>query len=67
MSWSWQSCDSAGICKTIVYADSLSPVSHDDYKFSDHPEYVQSYRDGIARIADLECDILLTPHPRTAK
>lgn len=67
MSWSWQSCDSAGICKTIVYADSLSPVSHDNYKFSDHPEYVQSYRDGIARIADLECDILLTPHPSHSK
>lgn len=62
MTWQWQSCDDYG-CKTIVYADSLSPVSRDDYKFSDHPEYLAQYRAGIARIAALECDILLTPHP----
>ncbi|MEL7446905.1 MAG: MBL fold metallo-hydrolase [Pseudomonadota bacterium] len=62
LTWQWKSCDGTD-CKTIVYADSMSPVSRDDYKFSDHPEYVAEYREGIARIAALECDILLTPHP----
>lgn len=62
LAWQWESCEGAD-CKTIVYADSLSPVSRDDYRFSDHPRYVQAFRDGIARLSALDCDILLTPHP----
>jgi metallo-beta-lactamase class B len=62
MSWHWVGCN-GGVCRSIVYADSLSPVSRDDYRFSDHPAYLQAYRDSIARIAALDCDILLTPHP----
>jgi metallo-beta-lactamase class B len=62
LSWQWESCES-NICKTIVYADSLSPVSSDSYRFSDHPDYVAAYRRGVAQLAGLECDILLTPHP----
>jgi len=62
LSWHWGSCD-GGVCRRIVYADSLTPVSRDDYRFSDHPHYVAAYRAGIAKIAALECDILLTPHP----
>lgn len=66
LSWRWISCDEE-LCKTIVYADSLSPISRDDYKFSDHPEYVAEFRAGIARLAKLDCDILLTPHPSHSK
>ena len=62
MSWRWESCDAGGWQK-IVYADSLSPVSRDDYKFSDHPDYIAKYRAGLERLAALDCDILLTPHP----
>lgn len=62
LSWYWQSCEGTN-CKSIVYADSLSPVSSDDYRFSDHPDYVVAYRNGLARLAELDCDILLTPHP----
>ncbi|MEO5578947.1 MAG: subclass B3 metallo-beta-lactamase [Sphingomicrobium sp.] len=62
MSWRWISCD-GGVCRTIVYADSLTPVSRDDYRFSDHPEYLQAYRASIAKIAASPCDILLSPHP----
>jgi len=61
-SWRWESCD-GGVCRTMVYADSLSAVSRDDYKFSDHPEYLAAYRASIAKIADSRCEILLTPHP----
>jgi metallo-beta-lactamase class B len=62
MSWHWVSCD-GGVCRSIVYADSLSPISRDDYRFSDHPAYLAAYRRSINRIAALDCDILLTPHP----
>ena len=62
LTWQWESCE-GDVCKTIVYADSLSPVSSDDYKFSEHPQYVADYRAGIARLRELDCDILLTPHP----
>ena len=51
-----------GACITIVYADSLSPVSADEYRFTDHPDYVAMFRGG-SRLAGLECDMLLTPHP----
>jgi metallo-beta-lactamase class B len=61
-SWSWRSCD-AGRCLTIVYADSLSPVSEPDYKFSDHPGYLTAFRQSIAKIRVLDCDILVSAHP----
>jgi metallo-beta-lactamase class B len=62
MSWRWVSCD-GGVCRTIVYADSLGPTSGPNYKFGDHPGYVAAYRASIAKIAASPCDILLTPHP----
>ena len=62
LSWTWGACD-GGVCRRIVYADSLSPVSRDDYRFSDHPAYLASYRASLARVGNLECEILLTPHP----
>jgi metallo-beta-lactamase class B len=62
LSWRWVSCD-GGVCRTIVYADSLTPVSRDDYRFSDHPAYLAAYRASIAKIAASPCEILLTPHP----
>jgi metallo-beta-lactamase class B len=62
LSWHWGSCDGA-VCRRIVYADSLSPLSRDDYRFSDHPDYLQAYRAGIAKVRALPCDIVLTPHP----
>jgi metallo-beta-lactamase class B len=65
-SWRWESCD-GGVCRTMVYADSLSAVSRDDYKFSDHPEYLAAYRASIAKIAESRCEILLTPHPSASQ
>jgi metallo-beta-lactamase class B len=62
MSWRWESCD-GGVCRTMVYADSLTPVSRDDYRFSDHPDEVAAFRDSFAKIAASRCEILLTPHP----
>jgi metallo-beta-lactamase class B len=62
LSWRWESCD-GGVCRTMVYADSMSPISRDDYRFSDHPEYLAAFRAGVKRLADGRCEILLTPHP----
>ncbi len=38
-------------------------MSADGYRFSAHPAYVAVFRDSIARIAALPCDLLVTPHP----
>lgn len=61
-SWSWRSCADAA-CLTIVYADSISAVSSDAYRFLDHPDYVVPFRASLDKIAALDCDLLITPHP----
>ncbi len=61
-SWSWRSCAGAE-CRDIVYADSISALSNDSYRFSDHPAYVAAFRAGLDRLAGLKCDVLITPHP----
>ena len=62
LTWHWGSCE-GGVCRQIVYADSLTPVSDKTYRFSDHPMYLAAYRASIAKVAALPCDILITPHP----
>jgi metallo-beta-lactamase class B len=63
--WTWRSCE-ASRCLDMVYADSLSAVSADDFKFTaiaDGGAYVAAFRRSLETIAKLPCDILLTPHP----
>ena len=62
LSWRWESCD-GGVCRTMVYADSLTPISSDSYRFSDHPAYLAAFRASLAKVAASRCEILLTPHP----
>nr|AIA15538.1 SubclassB3_beta_lactamase [uncultured bacterium] len=66
MSWTWRECEGES-CKSIVYVDSLNPISAPGYRFSDHPAMVVAFRAGIAKIAALDCDIVLAPHPGAAK
>ncbi len=61
-SWNWQSCED-GVCLTFAYVDSLSAVSRDDYRFTDHPERVAPFRTTFVRVAQMPCDVLVTPHP----
>lgn len=61
MSWRWQECKER--CETIVYADSLSPVSREDYRFGDRPDYVAGFRAGLVALGREDCTIVLTPHP----
>ncbi|NQV87445.1 MAG: subclass B3 metallo-beta-lactamase [Woeseiaceae bacterium] len=60
-SWTWESC-ALGNCYDIVYADSLTAVSAEGYRFSDGPAANQLVESAGA-ISDLDCDILLSPHP----
>jgi metallo-beta-lactamase class B len=51
----------------VVYADSLTAVSSDAYRFRDHPRYLADFRASIRKIAALPCDLLITPHPSASK
>ena len=64
-SWAWQDCEGA-VCRSIVYVDSLNPISSEGYRFSDHPELVAAFRKGIAEVASAPCDIVIAPHPGAA-
>ena len=59
--WTWQSC-ALNVCYDVVYADSMTAVSAVGFRFTTSgaaDKLVASA--GI--IADLDCDILLSPHP----
>lgn len=61
-SWSWTSCEKTH-CLQIVYADSLTAVSADKYRFTDHPALLHGFDKSFSVLKALPCDILLTPHP----
>ncbi|MBL0924972.1 MAG: subclass B3 metallo-beta-lactamase [Sphingomonadaceae bacterium] len=61
-SWTWKSCEGK-TCITFAYVDSLTAVSRDGYRFTHHPERVAPFRETFERVAQLPCDILITPHP----
>jgi len=64
-SWSWRSC-AAGECLDIAYADSLTAISDEVFRYSaedEHPGYLAAFRASLDKVAGLPCDILLTPHP----
>jgi len=61
-SWSWRACEGR-MCRRIVYADSLTAVGPDSYRFADHPALVARFRATFEKVAALKCDILVTPHP----
>jgi metallo-beta-lactamase class B len=60
-SWSWRSCEGER-CLDIVYADSLTSVSADGYKYTKGP-MVAAFEKAFTTLEGLRCDILLTPHP----
>lgn len=61
-SWTWRSCE-GDACLDIAYVDSLSALSDDQWRFTDHPDYVADFRRSLDTVATLPCDILVTPHP----
>ena len=46
----------------MVYADSVTAVSSDNYHFADGV-YVAAFRRSLDKIAALPCEVLITPHP----
>lgn len=60
--WTWRSCE-RGRCYNMVYADSLTALGGPGFRFSAQAAYVARFRQAIATVAALPCDILLTPHP----
>jgi metallo-beta-lactamase class B len=66
--WTWQSCDQDH-CLNMVFADSLSAVSADNFRFSKnttYPHVIQDFEKSFATLSALPCDILLTPHPEVS-
>jgi metallo-beta-lactamase class B len=63
--WTWQSCEGSK-CLDMVYADSLTPVSTDGFYYSggaNYPDRSASFRNTIAKVAGLKCDIVVAAHP----
>lgn len=60
VTWTWQTCV-LDTCYDIVYADSLSAVSAEGFKFSDGPAAID-LRTSAEIISSLDCDIFLSPH-----
>jgi metallo-beta-lactamase class B len=66
--WTWQSCDQDR-CLNMVYADSLTAVSADSFRFSSnttYPNVMHDFEKSFATLSALPCDILLTPHPEVS-
>jgi metallo-beta-lactamase class B len=64
-SWTWRACEN-GVCKDMVYADSLSALGNEGYRFTDdakHPHRVEDFRKSFDTIAALPCDRLMVTHP----
>jgi metallo-beta-lactamase class B len=63
--WTWRSCEGSR-CLNVVYADSLSAVSDEGFRFSGdgtRGSIVEVFRKSLATVAALPCDVLLVPHP----
>lgn len=61
--WHWRSC-AAGECLNLVYADSLTAVSAEDFRFTaDGGARVAEFRRSIDKLRQLPCDILVSTHP----
>ena len=64
-SFTWASCEGT-TCHAMAFADSLSAVAPDTYRFSDpanSPAFATMLRGTFDTVAALPCDILISPHP----
>lgn len=64
-SWTWRSCERAR-CLDLAYLDSQTPVSADDFRFTQNESYptvLQDFQHSFAVIDTMPCSILITPHP----
>ena len=61
VTWTWESC-AMNTCYNVVYADSMTAVSADGFEFGTSG-MAAKLTESAGVIADLDCDILLSPHP----
>ena len=61
VTWTWESC-AMNSCYSVVYADSLTAVSAPGFSFGTSGS-ADKMIESAGKIADLDCDILLSPHP----
>jgi metallo-beta-lactamase class B len=61
VTWTWESC-ALGACYDVVYADSLTAVSAAGFSYAASGA-AADLTESAGRVADLDCDILLSPHP----
>lgn len=65
-SWSWRTCEGER-CLELVYADSQTPVSADGFRYTDRPDLLAGYDEGLARLEAARCDLIVTPHPGASR
>ena len=64
-SWTWKSCE-GDRCLNMVYADSVTPISSDGFKFSQsrvYPNALRDFEQSFSFFSSTPCDILITAHP----
>ncbi len=63
--WTWTSCEK-GRCLDMVYADSLTTVSTEGYRFTGGkgaPDRTPAIRAVIDKVGKLKCDVIVSTHP----
>jgi metallo-beta-lactamase class B len=63
VSWQITQCMTPEACVTVLYADSLNPVSAPDFRFSDAKARVKAFRAALKKVHTLRCDVVISPHP----
>jgi metallo-beta-lactamase class B len=67
-SWTWRSCEGS-ICREIVFADSITPISADGFKFTksrEYPNAVEDFEKSFSFLEAAPCDVLITTHPEAS-
>lgn len=67
--WTWTSCEGDN-CLNLVYADSITPVSEDGFRFSNNTRYptiLDDFDRSFSLLESLSCDVLITPHPGASR
>jgi metallo-beta-lactamase class B len=59
--WRWQECEK-GLCKNLVFADSLGSISDKTYRYSAADSLATALKESSERLAATACDILITGH-----
>ena len=67
MSWRWPACEGR-VCKAVVFASSLNPVSADGYRFTSKAgePFVEGFAASYRKMDAMPCDILISAHPDNA-